>query len=135
MEYQTEPQSPDHDTDDIWGDDENVDGTLIQNREIERTHHKQGYLDGLSNAKELSLQDGFDEGFPSGASLGIEVGKILSILLCYDKDLFEQCKKELGINKVLDKKYFDQDLNIQTHEMIIKWQGITQDYVNSKLTT
>lgn len=113
--------------DDIWGDEEDVNGTLIQNREIERTHHKQGYLDGLSNAKELSLQDGFDEGFPSGAKLGIEVGRILSILLCYDKNLFEQCKKELGINKVLDKKYFDEDLNILNHELINKWQNIAND--------
>ncbi|KAK6465952.1 hypothetical protein DFJ63DRAFT_35619 [Scheffersomyces coipomensis] len=130
---QHEQESNSNDMDDIWGDedDENYGDGLLRvnaNADIQRNHQKQGYLDGLSSAKEESLQQGFDEGFPNGALLGLTVGKLLAELKIFkDEDLFNQAKKELNIVKVLDKKYFSEDLNVTSnHEVIQKWQNLTQ---------
>lgn len=111
--------------DDIWGDDDEM---VTANADIKRSHEKQGYLDGLSNAKESSLQGGFDEAFPQGAQVGIAVGKILAIVNSSgDDDLFKQAKKELNITKILDRKYFDADLQIQReHEVLVKWDAISK---------
>lgn len=119
--------------DDIWGDDdiEELDNSTA---DIKRMHTKQGYLDGITNAKESSLQDGFDELFPKGAELGIIVGNILGSLISYDDpELFDQAKSELNISQVLHKKHFDDDLELQNnsqHEVIAKWQNVVHSLEN-----
>ncbi|CUM47332.1 unnamed protein product [Debaryomyces tyrocola] len=119
--------------DDIWGDDdiEELDNSTA---DIKRMHSKQGYLDGITNAKESSLQDGFDDLFPKGAELGIIVGNILgSLISCDDQELFDQAKSELNISQVLHKRYFDEDLELRStseHEVIAKWQNVVQNLEN-----
>lgn len=112
---------------DVWGSDDES----LTTRDVERTHTKQGYLDGLSNAKESSLQQGFDEGFPKGAGLGIKIGHILSTIKSYDESMFDQCKRELNITRVLHKKYFDEHLEITSiHDPIVKWERICNEVKN-----
>lgn len=119
--------------DDVWGDDdlEELDNTTA---DIKRMHTKQGYLDGITNAKESSLQDGFDNLFPKGAGLGIIVGNILgSLISSNDQELFEKAKSELNISQVLHKKYFDEELELKSnseHEVIAKWQNVVQNLQN-----
>ncbi|KAK6458467.1 uncharacterized protein RJT20DRAFT_32018 [Scheffersomyces xylosifermentans] len=111
--------------DDVWDEDRSVSS----NADIQRSHEKQGYLDGLSHAKESSLQAGFDTAFPSGAQLGIAVGKILGKLRSHnDEALFIQGKQELNIGKIMDKKYFNDELELAgEHEIISKWQKIVEN--------
>lgn len=108
-------------SDDYLSDDDRED-KIIPNNDIIRTHYKQGYVDGITNAKETSLQDGFDDGFPKGAELGIEVGRILSKLK-QSNDEFNEAKKELNITNVLNMKYFDDGFNLikSSHELIVKY--------------
>lgn len=115
------------DPDDVWGSD---DEHQLTTADLKRNHIKQGYLDGLSNAKESSLQQGFDDGFPKGASLGILVGTILSTVRSYDERLFDECKEELNITKVLKKEYFDENLDLsnkENHAVLRKWQNIVKE--------
>lgn len=106
--------------DDVWDDDE-----FITTGDIKRIHVKQGYLDGLSKAKESSLQDGFDDGYPLGANFAIRVGQILS-KLTNDSELFQTAKKELNLTKILQRSYFDEnlDLNESDHPVLKKWDQI-----------
>lgn len=102
--------------DDVWGDDD-VKATA----DIERAHHKQGYLDGLTQAKESSLQEGFDDAFPKGAQLGVEVGLLLAKAMCTDEETFKRAKEELNITKVLAKKYFNEDVELVDRLLLEKW--------------
>lgn len=115
--------------DDIWGD-EDIEELDNSTADIKRMHSKQGYLDGITNAKESSLQDGFDNLFPKGAELGIIVGNILGSLISCDQELFDQAKSELNISQVLHKRYFDEDLELRSaseHEVIAKWQNVVRN--------
>ena len=119
-----------NDIDDIWGDDD-IEELPNSTADIKRKHEKQGYLEGITNAKESSLQGGFDDLFPKGAQLGITVGNILGELHSYnDPELFERAKSELNISQVLHKKYFDEGLELKNnpeHEVIAKWKKIVQN--------
>jgi flagellar biosynthesis/type III secretory pathway protein FliH len=129
----------DDDDDEFYG----VKPDVPENSDIaalRRIHAKQGYLAGLSSQKEESLQKGFDEGYPVGADLGIQVGKILGCLQILSvhsnlevsnkaKDLLKSAQNELGIKKVLNKRYFDDDMNIETHPLIIHWNEETQSLI------
>lgn len=131
---------------DIWGDSDDevyrnndefygVRPEVPENNDIvalRRIHAKQGYLAGISSQKEETLQNGFDNGYPVGASIGVEIGKIignLQILTTHSnstvsekaKELLIQAESELHIRKVLNKKYFDEDINIQSHPLINHW--------------
>ncbi len=48
--------------------------------QLRRTHVTNGYREGLSAAKETSLQTGFDVGFPIGAAAGMKAGWIIGVL-------------------------------------------------------
>lgn len=115
---------------DIWGDDD-IEDLQNSTADIKRMHTKQGYLDGISNAKESSLQEGFDDLYPKGAQLGIAVGGILGALASNsDQELFKQAKEELNISRVLQKEYFNQDLDLKEEkapEIVSKWQEIVQN--------
>ncbi|KAK7680688.1 hypothetical protein QCA50_016256 [Cerrena zonata] len=85
--------------DDVWADDDEAGYSMKDQStaDLKRIHTKQGYLDGLTQAQESGLQQGFDEAFPKGAQLGIEVGRLLSRIWCYKDvrtDLFEQAKQD-----------------------------------------
>lgn len=116
----------DEEEDDIWGEELEVNSTA----DIKRIHTKQGYLDGLSHAKESSLQSGFDEAYPSGADIGIQVGFILSTILSMVPDQFEACKKELAISNVLNKEFFSDDLDMSHNDVLSKWSTIVLGVLN-----
>lgn len=104
------------------------DAEVTSTNHLKRTHIKQGYVDGLSNAKEASLQTGFDDGYPIGAQLGIRVGSILSKLaLRGNIETFETAKRELNITNMLKKSYFDENLDLpegEDHPILSKWEAI-----------
>lgn len=99
---------------------------------LRRVHAKRGYLDGLSQAKEESLQAGFDNGYPAGAELGLQVGEIVGRLLFLrasrpgDQQLRETVDRavsSLAIQKVLSRKFFDDELRLaQAHPLLAQWQ-------------
>ncbi|KAK9239911.1 hypothetical protein V1525DRAFT_397117 [Lipomyces kononenkoae] len=47
---------------------------------LQRDHSQQGYLDGITMGKPESVQQGFDSGYPFGAELGLQVGRVLGML-------------------------------------------------------
>lgn len=114
------PENSDfNDNDDIWAsDDEKVSAYADR----QRAQVNQGYLDGLTAAQELGLQNGFDSGYPEGATLGIRVGKVLAKL--HGTALFDQAKRELNITKVLDSKYYDSHLDVKApdHQLVETWE-------------
>lgn len=136
--------NPDISDDEFYGGKPEVS----ENSEISalrRLHAKRGYLDGLSNSKEESLQEGFDKGYPLGALIGIEVGKIISKLQFIStmngidstlkdkaKDQLEIAKSELMIQKVLNRKYFDDALSLQddTHSLLQRWKIQVNELIN-----
>lgn len=117
--------------DDIWADEE-IDIAHARDRttnDIQRNHYSRGYVDGITSAKESSLQYGFDGGFPRGAELGISVGKILARLISINNKDDENVGinnaiNELNITNILDKQYFDGDeLELKgIHPVIEKWK-------------
>lgn len=116
------PHSQHHTMDDVFGDDElapRVDPTA----DITRSHHKQGYVDGLSHNKLTNLQNGFDNGFPKGADLGLHIGAILCAAQAFDSDLYKQAVKELSVANVLNKQYFNDEVELEAvHPLIEKWE-------------
>ncbi|KAL7815881.1 hypothetical protein V8C44DRAFT_301935 [Trichoderma aethiopicum] len=49
-------------------------------RRLETEHTTAGYREGISAAKERTVQAGFDEGFSLGAAIGLAAGQLLGIL-------------------------------------------------------
>lgn len=105
------------DDDDIWASDDDIDTYA----DLQRAHVTQGYIDGITQAKEAGLQKGFDEGFPHGATLGCRVGRILALL--HGRPEFDQAKKELNVASVLSKDHFDDSLNQEHHSLVEKWEA------------
>lgn len=105
--------------DDVWASDDESVSAFADRR---RAQLNQGYLDGLTSAQEARLQKGFDEGYPEGAKLAIRVGRILAGL--HGSEYFEQAKRELNIAKVLDRKYYNEqlDANEPDHALVAYWE-------------
>lgn len=105
--------------DDVWASDDESVSAVADRR---RAQLNQGYLDGLTSAQEVGLQNGFDEGYPEGAKLAIRVGRILARL--HGSEDFEQAKRELNIAKVLDRKYYNEqlDANKPDHKLVAYWE-------------
>jgi len=59
---------------------------------LHTTHSTAGYRDGIAKNRELSIQPGFDEGYPLGAALGLRVG--------YLKGLLKGCLESVNSNPV-----------------------------------
>src|ERR1700722_20273246 len=47
---------------------------------LREKHETEGYRDGVTKGKAVSVQRGFDEGYGLGAVLGLRVGKIVGLL-------------------------------------------------------
>lgn len=108
------------DDDDIWGDEEPTQTPAVQ-----RIHTKQGYVDGLAHAQEASLQAGFDEGYGAGAQLGVAVGSILA--KTWGDPAHDEARRELVITNVLSRQWFDNDLCMNEHALIQKWDQKTKN--------
>jgi hypothetical protein len=76
-------------------------------------HVTNGYRDGLIGAKESSLQQGFDEGFPFGASAGLKAGWVLGVLQGLERstrpedkakvrDVLKAAKETLAFGEVVE---------------------------------
>ena len=89
---------------------------------LRSTHSTAGYRNGISIAKERSLQPGFDEGYSLGAVFGLRIGYILGTLeglWCAYSDpcaerlrLGEQLRKArdaLRIDEVFGKEWWGMD--------------------------
>ncbi len=81
------------DDDDIWLNDDTYvgnnsfgsDGNGHINKNptlasLRHKHYNEGYVDGITYVKETSMQKGFDDGFPHGASLALKFGEIIGKL-------------------------------------------------------
>lgn len=127
--------------DDVWKSDTD-DGSeeiSFDVRKLRENHNKRGYLDGITHSKETNLQQGFDDGFPTGALLGMQVGKLIGTLQALvskygdgDEQLsddFRAARKELHISKVLTKSMFDPNLDVTgQHQLIGKWKVVVKSY-------
>ncbi|KAH7057259.1 hypothetical protein B0J12DRAFT_568045 [Macrophomina phaseolina] len=90
---------------------------------LRSTHVTAGYRDGISESKAGHVQQGFDEGFPLGAVLGIKAGWVLGTLegvavalRAEAADAFERARKllvmarkELDIVSLFGQQYFDDE--------------------------
>ncbi|KAK4152526.1 hypothetical protein C8A00DRAFT_44422 [Chaetomidium leptoderma] len=47
---------------------------------LSQAHHTAGYRDGIALAKARTAQQGFDEGYPLGATIGARAGQLLGVL-------------------------------------------------------
>lgn len=132
--------------DDVWESDTD-DGSeeiSFDVRKLRENHNKRGYFDGITHSKETNLQQGFDEGFPTGALLGMQVGKLIGTLQALvskygdrDEQLaddFQVAQIELRISKVLTKSMFDPNLDVMgQHQLIAKWKAIVKSYCDKYL--
>ncbi|KAK9471869.1 uncharacterized protein V1510DRAFT_407636 [Dipodascopsis tothii] len=65
-------------------------------RRLQRDHHQQGYIDGITAGRAEAVQDAFDSGYPVGAYLGYVVGDILGVLQgAADEAVQDQARSEL----------------------------------------
>lgn len=121
------------DNDDIYGYNSAEDSGTNRNlsvQSLKRKHAKQGYLDGITEARERSLQQGFDDGYPIGSQIGEVIGQLivktytrLEVNKITEEDQ-KKCLKELEIGNVLQSKYFDKSLSIadpRKHPIIEHW--------------
>lgn len=109
---------------DVWASDDEIDAYA----DLHRAHVTQGYIDGIAQAQEASLQNGFDEGFPNGASLGCRVGRVLALLHGFPE--FEEAKNELNVTSVLSKDHFDESLTQKSHALVEKWEALAASKVS-----
>lgn len=124
-------------SDGVWDSDSDLEpgytGTTNVSKDIEalkRVHENRGYLDGITKGGEEGLQNGFDEGYPIGAQLAGIVGELIADVVLRNSlgQINEETKNnalsELKIEKILNSKYFDPNLNItdpRNHPVIRKW--------------
>ena len=134
--------------DDVWGSDSDVElpheNEVKYSRDLQKLreqHNKRGYLDGIVSSKEANLQQGFNDGFPTGANIGFEVGKIIGILQILNyrygqensqlRDDYQESLKVLKIANMLSKQVFDPDFRLPDdgkHPILQKWQAKVDEY-------
>lgn len=92
---------------------------------LQKEHATAGYREGVTVAKEKSIQAGFDEGFSLGATIGQAAGQLLGILEgvaealkgtagtdTTDADkLYNEAKQELSSDVIFGKEYWAEDGN------------------------
>ncbi|KAL7961810.1 hypothetical protein V8C34DRAFT_241170 [Trichoderma compactum] len=72
-------------------------------RRLETEHTAAGYREGISAAKERTIQAGFDEGFSLGATIGLAAGQLLGTL----EGIEEALRKLNGVAGSEDKEAID----------------------------
>ncbi|KAG5993792.1 hypothetical protein E4U52_001668 [Claviceps spartinae] len=92
---------------------------------LETEHTTAGYREGITVAKESSIQAGFDEGFSLGAALGSQAGQLLGIVegiadalqahseeaLQASNKLLNDAREELSTAKIFSAEYWAPDGN------------------------
>ncbi|SMN19354.1 similar to Saccharomyces cerevisiae YJR067C YAE1 Protein of unknown function, essential for growth under standard (aerobic) conditions but not under anaerobic conditions [Maudiozyma saulgeensis] len=134
--------------DDVWGSDS--DSEMISNenagysrdlQKLREQHNKRGYLDGIVSSKEVNLQQGFNDGFPTGAAIGFEVGRLMGVLQILNykygkeneqlKKDYEQALKDLKIGNMLSKNIFDAEYKLPDdgkHPVLEEWKAKVSAY-------
>jgi hypothetical protein len=94
-------------------------------RRLESEHVNAGYREGITVAKESSIQAGFDEGFSLGATVGLRAGQLLGLVEgiadavkgrldsateTTDK-LLKEAREELSTSRVFSAEYWSPDGN------------------------
>lgn len=128
--------APSNPLDDVFGSDAGGDAQDVRIQAPESTHptdmsrlqaehSTSGYREGVSVAKETSIQTGFDEGFSLGATIGQQAGHLLGLLegirdalgsLGDDisteaEGLLNQAREELSIKHIFSPTYWAPDGN------------------------
>lgn len=110
---------------DIW-DDEEVREAPSEVTRVQRDHSQAGYLAGVTKAKDESLQEGFNSGYPIGGELGLSIGRVLGFLQGKGlSELESQARKELSSVHVFDRKYWTSDAEPSfkgTHPLVEGWE-------------
>ncbi|KAI0124756.1 essential protein Yae1 [Xylariales sp. AK1849] len=92
-------------------------------RRLQSEHATAGYREGITAAKAISIQKGFDEGFSLGATVGLKAGQLLgflegltSALRADDENhsrqalqLFEGAGRELSTESIFSEQYWASD--------------------------
>jgi hypothetical protein len=121
--------------DEVWGssDDEIIPDTV----RIKREHFNAGYLEGVTASKDGSLQDGFNSGYPTGASIGLHVGRVIGFFqglgLC---DLERAATAELSAEKLFSQEYWTKSAEKtwqgESHPLIEKWEDLANQMRDQK---
>ncbi|KAK0763776.1 hypothetical protein N5P37_003163 [Trichoderma harzianum] len=100
-------------------------------RRLETEHTTAGYREGISAAKERTIQAGFDEGFSLGATIGLAAGQLLGTLEGIEEalrklnsaagnedgeaadasKLLAEAREELSVVKIFSSDYWAPDGN------------------------
>ncbi|KAK0753813.1 hypothetical protein B0T18DRAFT_484449 [Schizothecium vesticola] len=149
---------------------------------LQQSHTTAGYRDGITTAKASSVQPGFDEGFSLGATIGSRAGDLVGVLegvvsalsshsqtssssqpgspltdeIQRVAELLEQARKELSVQVVFGKEYWEEDGTWKydvpgaeeggwvlfadvaaAHPMLAKWEGVVKVEAerNSRIVT
>ncbi|CDK24110.1 unnamed protein product [Kuraishia capsulata CBS 1993] len=132
--------------DDVWSDDEfnftpnsketygNVETTHMNINSLRQVHGKRGYLDGVSQSKESTIQEGFDSGFGIGLRIADQVGFVLGVLQfqatvdpAHYGEVYESAKVELNIQDLLKISSFDESLETFNNPTMTKWVRICDE--------
>lgn len=141
----TAPSPPENSQSDVWADSD--DDTAINGGnpvgelpKLRREHYNSGYLEGISSSKDGYLQEGFDSGYPLGATVGLEVGQILGTLQGLGlHDVERMAKNELSPEQLFSNKYYDEkdelarpkfDINLG-HPEVVRWKTHVQTLLDA----
>lgn len=128
--------------DEIFGADLNGPSG-VESLALRREHAKQGFIQGILEARLTATQNGFDDGYLRGCDIGLKVGEIIGLLNCLksseDKGILlratqslELLRKELFISNILHSRYFDDQRNLNgDHEILTKWDLIVKDLTDT----
>ncbi|KAK4098629.1 hypothetical protein N658DRAFT_407736, partial [Parathielavia hyrcaniae] len=84
---------------------------------LSHAHTTAGYRDGIALAKARTAQQGFDEGYGLGATIGARAGQLLGVLEGLAaaarriEGLLNEARRELGVRGVFDGAYWAADGN------------------------
>ncbi|KAI5842306.1 hypothetical protein BZA05DRAFT_205622 [Tricharina praecox] len=84
-------------------------------QKLRQTHTTFGYRDGISVSKSLHIQSGFDEGYPLGGRIGLQVGGILGALAVLARKggdaeamrALREAETELAFDTVFGERWWD----------------------------
>lgn len=100
---------------DVWNESDDEFEKTIAEKSWKQMQNKMGiigYKNGISQGKELYLQNGFDEGFKLASFIGLELGKmqgVLSSLIAYynnDPSRIEMHKLQ---SELMEFKFIDSE--------------------------
>ncbi|KAK8176458.1 hypothetical protein BC567DRAFT_140685, partial [Phyllosticta citribraziliensis] len=127
-----EPSNNDHEVSDI--------------PRLRSIHVTAGYRDGIAVSKAAHVQDGFDEGYPLGAVLGLQAGRAVGVLegvvaalrcarerlYATTKHLLQQAREELDVAALFSPQYFDGEgiwrFHVDGHEEDITFEVVAAQH-------